>query len=219
MPALHPWLHHASAQAHLLRAVPSPIPTGQLLPQPPLGSLLGLPVGGTSLSISGRVHLIHSMNASVLFPCWAWLPPPPTAVAPNLSGAPRGQMLGLTPRSPGSVPLLLQPSLCTYLLAPCSPGEGLCSPSNPLPIIRSKPRPRLLSVTSEPISLKSPLSGRPALKTPLLEKDISPPTVTPEPVISGAGACGGEWAAHRESSCLVNRPLTVETCPEAPRGK
>ena len=77
MPALHPWLHHASAQAHLLRAVPSPIPTGQLLPQPPLGSLLGLPVGGTSLSISGRVHLIHSMNASVLFPCWAWLPPDP----------------------------------------------------------------------------------------------------------------------------------------------
>ena len=59
------------------RAVPSPIPTGQLPPQPPLGSLLGLPCGGTSPSISGRVHLIHAMNASVCFPCWAWLSPDP----------------------------------------------------------------------------------------------------------------------------------------------
>lgn len=59
------------------RAVPSPIPTGQLPPQPPLGSLLGLPGGRTSPSISGRIHLIHAMNASVCFPCWAWLPPDP----------------------------------------------------------------------------------------------------------------------------------------------
>ena len=51
------------------------------------------------------------------------------------------------------------------------------------------------------------------------ERYLHPPTVTQQPVISGAGTCGGGWAAHRGRGGLMNPLLTAETCPEAPGRK
>lgn len=170
-------------------AVPSPVPNQPTPPPSPLGSLPGLPSGGRiSPSISGRVHLIDSTDASVRFPCWAWLalsrrtalgvPPHPGRGSPPKQCSSR-QDAGSDPsESPFHAPAAAaQPPHPP--LAPCSPGGGLCSPSSSLPTVPSRPAPRLLSANSEPISLKSPLSGMPALKTPSPGKGTSTPQKSP----------------------------------------
>lgn len=144
-------------------AVPSPIPDRPTPPRSPLGSLPGLPgSGGIRPSISGRVHLVDSTDASVHFPCWAWLgseqtnssqcPPPRTpAVAPHLSGAPQGKTLSLTPRSPRSVPLLLQPASAPPHWPPARQGKGSAPPPTPCPPSPPNPRPGSCQRTQKPL--------------------------------------------------------------------
>ena len=150
--------------------------------------LLSLLWEGTSPSISRQHNLVHSTDESSAFsvpaPGWALTTENRSLhphVSPHLSSAPQGKTLGLTPLCPqvpapcvsSSVLLLLQPR---PLHLPACPlriqGKGLCS-------LLQLPAHLCLQTHAEafvsclkPTPLKSPPSGKPALKIPSLEKGI-----------------------------------------------